>query len=86
MDLTLPLNIHAQDQKQHVCVNVTLPGFTTRGYPHAKIDLSATLLSNGNLSIEFAIRSEDHTLIHSRREAFRPDELIRNAKTRKKET
>ena len=86
MQLTLPLNTRTLDHNQHICVQVVLPDYSSLGMPHAKIDLSATLLPNGNLNIEFAVRREDHTLIHSRREAFRPDELIHNAKTRRKET
>ena len=86
MDTTLALNTRTHDHQQRVRVAVVLPDFSTLGYPHAKIDLSAALLPNGNLSIEFAIRREDNSLIHSRREAFRPDELIHNAKTRKKES
>jgi ABC-type Fe3+-hydroxamate transport system substrate-binding protein len=96
MDQILPLNTRTRDQQQRVRVNVTLPEFTTRGRPHAPqpfnlagghaiIDCCATLLDNGNISIEVLVRNEDRHIIFTYHEAYHPDELIYDHRTRRKE-
>ena len=86
MHMTLPLNTRAQDQEQQVDISVVLPDYTTVGQPHGTVRLTTHLLTNGNVTIEFTIQAEDGHSVYKQRFAYRPDELIHNAKTRKKES
>jgi hypothetical protein len=84
MRQTLALNSHALDMNQHVCIEIVFPDFTTRGYPHGKINLSATLTADNTIAVEFAVRSEEGRILRTERLAFRPDELIRDHRNRRR--
>ena len=91
MHMTLPLNTRAQDQEQQVDISVVLPDYTTVGRPHGTVRLTTHLLTNGNaetfgVAVDLTIQAEDGHSVYKQRFAYRPDELIHNAKTRKKET
>lgn len=81
---SLLLSSRSKDQLQQIDVGVIFPDFTTVGYPHAGVRLSTSLTYHG-LAVDLTIRREDGTQAYSQRFVFRPDELIHNHKTRKKE-
>ena len=87
--MTLPLNTRAQDQEQQVDISVViLPDYTTVGRPHGT-DATSPAASAHQRQRHHRPHDPARTTTASstaRRDAFRPDELIHNAKTRRKES
>ena len=94
MRQALALNSRTENQEQVIDIKIVFTDFTTTpvpeaqrsgiGQPHGDIRFVASLLLNGNVSIEMTIRREDGTLAYNQRFAYRPDEMIKNSRSRQR--
>ena len=85
MQVSHPLNQRTLNHEQNIVIPVVLPGFNTRGMPHADVLLDVELIGDNELRVHLRIRREDSTVIASPAWVLKAPQLLHNSEGRKRE-